>query len=279
MGAILLGASGVTLVMVLKHFVRPVGDLVLITPLIALLWAVILTWRHDSLLRATACGLALAALYTMLDTTGGLSFSQFLKMSVASPVHAARSVSIALDPSVNGYKITDSTAPVLGGQGCGAIDHDIECEDTGISVIVIDLGDGNDTWLGGDIKITPAVEGGAYADGAGYPGDAAGREAQAPHWPAADSWSQPGYQAAFTGSADRGPAYRGAPGGTVDGYANGWNGWDLELNSSGFYRPSTSQPVSKIDPAIEPALRATFQGLLRRFVSRAWIDGRIADRS
>jgi hypothetical protein len=71
----------------------------------------------------------------------------------------------------------------------------------------------------------PAVEGGAYADGAGYRGDADGQEPQGASWP---DRSQPGYQAASTGSADRGHAYRvasGGYGGSVNGYANEWNGW------------------------------------------------------
>src|SRR5262245_37971945 len=69
-------------------------------------------------------------------------------------------VNIAYDNSVSGYAITDSTAPVLGGPGCGAIEHVVDCEDTGISAIVINLRDGNDTWTGGNIKIVPSVDGG-----------------------------------------------------------------------------------------------------------------------
>jgi len=96
-GTLLLGGSGASLVMLLKHLVRPVGDLMLIIPLIVLLWAVILVWRASSVARAIACGLAVAALYTMLDETGGLKFSQVVTTSVASPVHAVRSVQVAFD--------------------------------------------------------------------------------------------------------------------------------------------------------------------------------------
>jgi len=110
-GSILLGASGVSLVMVLKHLVRPVDDLVLIAPLIALLWAVILAWRRNSLLQAVACGLALAALYTMIDETGALSFSQFLKTSVSSPVHAVRSVQVAFNLPERVRAAEERTAP------------------------------------------------------------------------------------------------------------------------------------------------------------------------
>jgi hypothetical protein len=68
-------------------------------------------------------------------------------------------VSIAFDPTI-GYEITDSTAMPKGGTGCGSIGHEVDCEDQNITTIVVNLRDGNDKWTGGDIKITPAVDGG-----------------------------------------------------------------------------------------------------------------------
>lgn len=50
--------------------------------------------------------------------------------------------------------------------------------------------------------------------------------------------------------------------------------WDLELGWSGFRRASDGAPLSEIDAGVEAALRSTFKGLLRRFVSNAWIDER-----
>jgi RTX calcium-binding nonapeptide repeat (4 copies) len=81
-------------------------------------------------------------------------------LTFAAGLGEANSVGIALDPTVRGYKITDATAPVMGGPGCGALDAEIDCEDPGVSVIVINLRDGNDKWYGGDIKLVPTVNGG-----------------------------------------------------------------------------------------------------------------------
>ncbi len=52
------------------------------------------------------------------------------------------------------------------------------------------------------------------------------------------------------------------------------NGWDIELAWNGFFRPSSGQAISQIDPAVEPALKSSFNGLLRRFVSSEWIAER-----
>src|SRR3954447_3279877 len=85
-------------------------------------------------------------------------------LSFIAGVGEANTVSIAYDAAINGYRITDATAPVMGGPKCGALDHEIDCEDTGITAIVIKLRDGNDKWLGGDIKLVPTVDGGAGDD-------------------------------------------------------------------------------------------------------------------
>jgi hypothetical protein len=52
-------------------------------------------------------------------------------------------------------------------------------------------------------------------------------------------------------------------------------GWDLELTWSGFRQRNGCAPLTAIDATIEPALRTTFKGLLRRFVSNAWIAQRL----
>jgi len=51
--------------------------------------------------------------------------------------------------------------------------------------------------------------------------------------------------------------------------------WDIELGWRGFRRASDGAPITQMDPNIEPALRTTFKGLLRRFVSNDWIDNRL----
>src|SRR3954454_15027144 len=85
-------------------------------------------------------------------------------LTYAAALGETNTVSIAYDPAVSGYKITDSTADPLGGTGCGAIDHEVDCEDKNISVIVVNLRDGNDKWTGGDIKVVPTVDGGDGSD-------------------------------------------------------------------------------------------------------------------
>jgi hypothetical protein len=57
--------------------------------------------------------------------------------------------------------------------------------------------------------------------------------------------------------------------------ANEFNG-DVKLGWHGFRRASDSTPLHEIDTSIEPALRSTFKGLLRRFVSSDWIDSRLS---
>jgi hypothetical protein len=52
--------------------------------------------------------------------------------------------------------------------------------------------------------------------------------------------------------------------------------WPLELAWSGFCEKSNGAPLIEVDPAIEPALRTTVKGLLRRFVSNRWIADRHA---
>jgi hypothetical protein len=51
-------------------------------------------------------------------------------------------------------------------------------------------------------------------------------------------------------------------------------GWDLELTWLGFRQPGNAAPLAAIPPAIERPLSANLKGLLRRFVSSAWIAKR-----
>lgn len=96
--ALLLAAAGVTFVMLLKQFVRPIGDEMLLAPLLALGWSVILVWRPSSVVRAAACGAALAALLLVFNQIGDDSFSQYVQSVVDSPAHAVRSVLVAFEP-------------------------------------------------------------------------------------------------------------------------------------------------------------------------------------
>jgi len=53
---LLVGGGAVSLVLVSKHLVRPQGELVLIAPLIALLFATLMLWSPRRLVVAVACG-------------------------------------------------------------------------------------------------------------------------------------------------------------------------------------------------------------------------------
>jgi hypothetical protein len=56
-------------------------------------------------------------------------------------------------------------------------------------------------------------------------------------------------------------------------------GWDFEITWNGFRTRTGNAPLDAIDPAIEPSLRTTFSGLLRRFVAHEWIAERLEHRS
>jgi hypothetical protein len=51
-------------------------------------------------------------------------------------------------------------------------------------------------------------------------------------------------------------------------------GWPFEVAWSGFRSKADGSRLTAIDPAIEPALRTSLKGLLRRFVSNRWIAER-----
>lgn len=51
-------------------------------------------------------------------------------------------------------------------------------------------------------------------------------------------------------------------------------GWDLELTWQGFRQPGNAAPLAAIPPELERPLSANLKGLLRRFVSSAWIAKR-----
>lgn len=55
----------------------------------------------------------------------------------------------------------------------------------------------------------------------------------------------------------------------------GTNDWPLLLGWSGVVDDATGQPPAQIDESIEPTLRTTIKGLLRRFVSGPWIAARM----
>jgi hypothetical protein len=50
------------------------------------------------------------------------------------------------------------------------------------------------------------------------------------------------------------------------------SGWNLQLTWGGFRDAASDRPLTAIDPVAEAGFRATFRGLLRRFVSHAWLN-------
>ena len=95
--AILLGAAGVALVMLLKSLVREVPDLVIAVTLIPLAWAVILAWRWNSFVTAAACGAGLAALLTLVNLDPSTQHWGYVHNAVNSPTAAVHSVEVAFD--------------------------------------------------------------------------------------------------------------------------------------------------------------------------------------
>src|SRR3954453_15287606 len=114
-------------------------------------------WRAGLALFAVACLQAVPAHAGTASVVGST-------LTYAAGAGETNTVAIAYDATITSYKITDSSAPVAAGPGCGAIDHEVDCEDKGISVIVVNLRDGNDKWLGGDIKVVPSIDGGTGDD-------------------------------------------------------------------------------------------------------------------
>jgi hypothetical protein len=94
--AVLLGAAGVSVVLLAIDFVRPIDEDVVMIPLVAVMWSAILAWRGSALLRGIACGAALAAVLTLCNDQGG-DFG-FFNSAIAAPVRAVRSALVAVQP-------------------------------------------------------------------------------------------------------------------------------------------------------------------------------------
>jgi hypothetical protein len=89
--AVLLGAAGVSLMMLLKNLVRPIGDLDLMLGLLGLGWMAIMALRPGSLWRAGAAGAAIGAMLCLLNATSALT--SYATTVVHSPEHAVNSIS------------------------------------------------------------------------------------------------------------------------------------------------------------------------------------------
>jgi hypothetical protein len=69
-------------------------------------------------------------------------------------------LNVSYDASLNEYRLTDTSAPVRGGSGCGAIDDEIDCAAARVVAIVVFLNDNDDVFTQGPLSVIPAVQGG-----------------------------------------------------------------------------------------------------------------------
>jgi hypothetical protein len=92
---ILLGAAGVSLTLLLKNYVRELGDYMLLPVLPALCWSLILLWGRGSLVRAGVWGAAAGAMLCLLNEAAGTT--HYLDAAASSPINAGRSISVIFD--------------------------------------------------------------------------------------------------------------------------------------------------------------------------------------
>ena len=114
-----------------------------------------MTWRVAAVLLGSAVALLHApAAGAATGNVGGGA------LTFAGEPGEANTVSISYDAASGIYKFTDPTGTFTSGSGCGGLGHDLYCNDDNVSLIVVNLLDGNDKWLGGDSKVAPVVDGG-----------------------------------------------------------------------------------------------------------------------
>ena len=95
--ALLLAATGCATVMLAKHLVRPQGPILIVIPVVALLWVVIVQWQARSIRSAIAAGLFAGALLGMLQASAMLTPTRYLENALTTPARALRDVRLGLD--------------------------------------------------------------------------------------------------------------------------------------------------------------------------------------
>jgi hypothetical protein len=93
---LLLGASGVSLVLLMKHLVRPVDLGMFTIALVALIWVTVLLWRRTFV---PLVGTAFAAVAFVGFQGDQNNVGDYALGAVKSPAHVVRSVRFALSPS------------------------------------------------------------------------------------------------------------------------------------------------------------------------------------
>ena len=75
----------------------------------------------------------------VLNTFDEYAVETALRLNENAGSGEKNTLSISYDASLNEYRLVDTTAPVSGGPGCGAIDDEIDCGAAGVTAIVIYL--------------------------------------------------------------------------------------------------------------------------------------------
>jgi hypothetical protein len=89
---VLLAAGGVSFALLLKHLVRPQGDLMFVIPILALLWSAILVWESRRWILAAAVGALAATLLWTVDRAGSLD--PYLSSARDAPSRAVRDIEL-----------------------------------------------------------------------------------------------------------------------------------------------------------------------------------------
>jgi hypothetical protein len=120
---------------------------------------------------ARALGLGIAGLLVAASPAlAGSATVNGFTLTFNAGVGEKNTLSLSYDASLNEYRFVDTTAPVSGGPGCGAIDNEIDCGAAGISAIVVYLRDGADVFTQSPLPLAPAVQGGDGNDTLSGPG-------------------------------------------------------------------------------------------------------------
>jgi hypothetical protein len=94
---LLFAAAGASGVILAKHLVRPQSWIVLVIPLVALLWTVILQWRPRALPTGIAAGLSIGAVLAVLQLNGNVKPTSFARDVAKLPVRVVDDFRVVLE--------------------------------------------------------------------------------------------------------------------------------------------------------------------------------------
>jgi Ca2+-binding RTX toxin-like protein len=116
------------------------------------------------LARAVTLALALGALAAASPAWAATASVSGGTLAFTAGVGEKNTVSVVYDAAASKYRLSDTTAGVTPGAGCGATSVEVECDAAGIAAIAIELRDGDDTFTDGTLPIAPVVDGGSGND-------------------------------------------------------------------------------------------------------------------